>query len=175
MLSPSSSIYSGTSLQVMSILYLIDTSSPMNQALVKDYVESFKQYLQQHLTSGDVYLIFDRYIEFSTKYSARKARGPAGCMVFQLSANGPLPSQKQVITVSENKRQLIHIIVEALVAEAIVPGRYSSRLIIIGQEPTPIEIAPRGVAIRREDIKTTHEEADAIIVAQMWQRKRTSM
>ena len=147
----------------------------MNQALVKDYVESVKQYLQRHLTSGDVYHVFDRYMEFSAKYSARKARGPAGCMVFQLSANGPLPSQKQVLTVSENKRQLLHIIMEALVAEAVVPGRYSSRLIITGQEPTPIEIAPREVIIRRDDIKTTHEEADAIIVAQMWQRKRTSM
>ena len=132
----------------------------------KNYVESFKQYLQWHLTSGDIYLVFDRYIEFSTKYSARKARGPAGCMVFQLSANGPLPSQKQVLAVSENKRQLIHIIVEALVAEAVVPGCHSSRLIITGQEPTPIEIAPCGVVIRREDVKTTHEEAGAIIVAQ---------
>ena len=55
---------------------------------------------------------------------------------------------------------------EALVAEAVVPGCYSSRLIITGQEPTPTEIAPRGVVIRREDIKTTREEADAIIVAQ---------
>ena len=45
------------------ILYLIDTSSPMNQALAKDYVESFKQYLQWHLTSGDAYLVFDRYIK----------------------------------------------------------------------------------------------------------------
>ena len=87
-------------------------------------------------------------------------------MVFQLSANGPLPSQKQVLSVSENKRQLIHIIVEALLAEAVVPGRCSSRLIITGQEPTPIEVAPRGVVVRREDIKATHEEADAIIVAQ---------
>ena len=87
-------------------------------------------------------------------------------MVFQLSANGPLPSQKQVLTVSENKRQLIHIIVEALLAEAVVPGRCSSRLIITGKESTPIEIAPCGVVIRREDIKATHEEADAIIVAQ---------
>ena len=149
----------------------------MNQALVKDYVEPFKQYLQRHLTSGDVYLVFDRYIEFSTKYSACKARGPAGCMVFQLSAIGPLPSQKQVLTVSENKRQLIHIIVEALLAEAVVPGRCSSRLIITGQEPTPIVIAPREVVVRREDIKATHEEADAIIVAQAIyaQRKRTSM
>ena len=55
---------------------------------------------------------------------------------------------------------------EALVAEAVVRGRYSSRLIITGPEPTPIEIAPCGVVIRREDIKTTHEEANAVIVAQ---------
>ena len=166
-----------TVLDECAILWCIawPTSSPMNQALVKDYVESFKQYLQRHLTSGDVYLVFNRFIEFSTKYSAHKARGPAGCMVFQLSAN--LTSQKQVLTVFKNKRQLIHIIVEALVAEAVVPGHYSSRLIITGQEPAPIAIAPRGGVIRREDIKTTHEEADAIIVAQaiMRQRKRISM
>ena len=48
--------------------------------------------------------------------------------------------------------QLLHIIEEALVAEAVVSGRYSSRLIITGQEPSPIEIAPCGVVIRREDI-----------------------
>lgn len=142
------------------------TSSPANQHLVRNYVESFKQYLQQRLSRGDVYLVFDRYIEFSTKYSARKARGPGGCRVFQLSANAPLPPQKQVLTVSENKRQLIRIIVETLVAEAVVPGGYRSRLIITGQEDTPIEIAPDGVVIRREDLKTTHEEADTIIVAQ---------
>ena len=71
------------------------TSSPTNQALVKDYVESSKQYLQRLLTSGDVYLEFDRCIEFSTKFLARKARDPAGCMVFQLSVNGPLPSRNK--------------------------------------------------------------------------------
>ena len=47
-----------------------------------------------------------------------------------------------------------------------MPGGYRSSLIITGQEDTPIEIAPDGVIIRREDKKTTHEEADAIIVAQ---------
>ena len=66
---------------------------------------------------------------------------------------------------SENKRQLIHIIVETLVAEVVVPGNYPSRL-ITGQEPTPIEIAPHGVVIRREDLKTRHEEADPIIAGQ---------
>ena len=127
-------------------------------------MKSFKQYLQRHLSWGDVYLVFDRYIEFSTKCSARKSRGPGGCKVFQLSANSPLPPQKQVLTVSENKKKLIQIIVETLIVEAVVPGR--SRLIITGQEDTPVEIAPDGVVIRREDLKTIHEEADTIIVAQ---------
>ena len=83
------------------------TSSPTNQALVKDFVESFKKCLQRQLSWGDVYPVFDRYTEFSTKYSACKSRGPGGCRVLQLSANGPLPPQKQVLTVSENKKQLI--------------------------------------------------------------------
>ncbi len=129
-------------------------------------MESFKQYLQHWLRWGDVYLVFDRYIDFSTKYSTRKARGPGGCKVFQLSINVPLPPQKQVLTVADNKKQLIEIIVTTLIGEAKVPGRYRSSLIITGQEDTPIEIAPDGVIIRREDKKTTHEEADAIIVAQ---------
>ena len=135
MLSPSNSVYSGTSLRVMSILYLIDTSS-----------------LAPNI----------QHVRLEASF----------CMVFQLSAKGPLPSQKQFLTVSEKKSQLIHIIVEALLAEAVVPGRYSSRLIITGKEPTPIEIVPCGVVIRREDIKATHEEADR---PSMRQRKRTSM
>ena len=69
-------------------------------------------------------------------------------------------------TRSENKKQLIRIIVEMLVAEALVPGEYQSRLIITGQEESPVEIDAAGVVIRREDMKITHEEANAIIVAQ---------
>lgn len=141
-------------------------SSTTNQALVQNYVESFKQYLYRWLSFGDVYLVFDRYFEFSTKYSTRKVRGPGGCRLFQLSLNSPLPPQKQVLSVSGNKRQLIQIIVEALLTDAVVPGGFQSRLIITGQESVPIEIAPNGVVINREDLKTTHEEADTIIVAQ---------
>ena len=137
-----------------------------SQALVKDYVESFKTYLKVFLSLGDVYLVFDRYIEYSTKCSARKFRSPEGYKIYKLSANSFLPSQKHVLTVTDNKKQLIQIIVEMLVSEAVVPGNYQNRLIITGQENTPIEIAPGGVVIRRQDLRTTHEEADVIIVAQ---------
>lgn len=60
---------------------------------------------------------------------------------------------------------MIQIIVETLVTETAVPGGYQSQLIITGQEDTPIQIAPGGVVIRREDLNTTYEEADTIIVA----------
>ena len=66
-----------------------------------------------------------------------------------MSANGPLPPQKQVLTVSENKKQLIQIFVETVVDETVVPGEYRSRLIITGQEESPVEIAAAGVVIRR--------------------------
>ncbi|KAL8577294.1 hypothetical protein ACOMHN_062803 [Nucella lapillus] len=118
------------------------------------------------LRSGDVYLVFDRYIEFSTKCSARKARGSGGCKVFQLSSNSPLPPQNQVLSIPENKKQLIQIIVETLVTEATVPGGHQSKLIVTGQDPTPIEISAGSITISRQDLRTTHEEADEIVVAQ---------
>ena len=88
-----------------------------------------------------------------------------------MSAKGRLPPQKQVVTVSENKKQFIRIIVEILIAEAVVPGGNQSRLIITGQEESPVEIAPGGVVIRREDLKTTHELADAIIAQAIYATK----
>jgi len=88
------------------------TSSPTKQAVVSDYVKSFNSYVQQKLRLGNVYVVFDRYLEFSTKGLTQKARSPGGYKVFQLSANSPLPLQKQVLNVMQNKKQLIKIIVE---------------------------------------------------------------
>ena len=40
-----------------------------------------------------------------------------------------------------------------------------SKLIITGQDDTPIEISSCGTIIRREDLNTKHEEANVIVVA----------
>ena len=50
--------------------------------------------------------------------------------MYQLSTNAPLPPQKQVLTVSEDKKQLIQIIVEILVSDPVMPGGYKSRLTV---------------------------------------------
>ena len=57
-------------------------------------------------------------------------------------------------------------IVETLVSDEVIQEGCKSKLVITGQDYTPIEIAQNGLVIRRQDLKTTLEEADTIIVAQ---------
>ncbi len=85
-------------------------SSPIKPSIVMDFVNKFKDHIERKLQLGDVYLIFDRYEDYSTKCPARVSRGTTGCRVFQLHPESPLPSQKLTLTVTENKKQLIDII-----------------------------------------------------------------
>lgn len=81
-------------------------------ALVQDYITKFKYHIGLRLAVGDVYLVFDRYIEFSTKYSARLSGGTG--RVRQLGSNVALLAQKVVLNVTENKKQLIRLICQDL-------------------------------------------------------------
>ena len=58
-------------------------SSPTKQPIVMDFVNKFKDQIKQRLKYGDVYLVFDRYEEFSIKCSTRTSRGTGGSRVFQ--------------------------------------------------------------------------------------------
>lgn len=110
--------------------------------------------------------MFDIYVEYSVKYSARKSRRPGGYKIFQLSMSSPLPSQNKVLTISENKKQLIGILVESLKADENLFKNTLHKIVITGQEEVPKEIYPGGIVIDRINLKTTHEEADPIVVAQ---------
>ena len=74
---------------------------------VVDFVNNSKKYISNKLHESDVYLVFDRYRDYSAKSVAREARASDASRVYQLSENTPLPSQKAVLTVSANKKQLI--------------------------------------------------------------------
>ncbi len=91
-----------------------------------------------------------------------------GCKVFQLSLTAPLPSQKVALTITQNKKQLIDIICKDLESDTDFHRKNTEKhkLVITGQENTPVEISCGGVVIQRQDIATTHEEADNIIVQQ---------
>ena len=79
----------------------------------------------------------------------------------------PLPPQKELLTVTENKIKLLDIICEQLLeiyqAEHVQDAHI---LVITGKKVVPVEVF-KGIAINRNDFKTFHEEADMIIVQQM--------
>lgn len=70
------------------------------------------------------------------------------------------------LTVTENKRQLIDIICKNLIEKTKQLSWNPNKLIITGENPTPIEVH-LGHDYPRDDLKTTHEEADVIIPHQV--------
>ena len=85
----------------------------------------------------------------------------------QLTENTPVPSQKAVLTVSSNKKQLMPIICSSIINDEEFHAQHTTRnkLVITGSHDVPTEIH-KGVVIAREDIATSHEEADNIIAQQ---------
>ena len=65
---------------------------PLN-GKVRDYVANFRKYIEQKLEVGDVYLVFDRYREYSTKSTTRSERATEAIRVHKLNLDTPLPPQ----------------------------------------------------------------------------------
>ena len=79
-----------------------------------------RRHIQNHLDSSDVYLLFDRYKEGSLKQSTRNYRDKAASRVYSLRPTAKLPSQKVVLTVSSNTKQLIDLILTELIPQGHV-------------------------------------------------------
>ena len=133
---------------------------PLN-GKVRDYVANFRKYIEQKLEVSDVYLVFDRYREYSTKSPTRSGRTTEASRVHKLNLDTPLHPQKVVLTVSTNKKQLIDTICNDLCENKIFHHGYTqkNKLVVTGSNNTPVQIS-HGVVIYREDISTSHEEAD---------------
>ena len=136
------------------------------QGTVTDLMESMYEYIETKLIYQDVYFVFDRYYLYSIKGSTRQNRiqNIANHQYFFLSA--PLPPREKALSSSSNKKQLIDLIV-GFVSEKIADKKLHNSLVITGSENTPIEVTA-GNIIQREDLTTTHEEADVIIVQQCY-------
>ena len=71
-----------------------------------------------------------------------------------------LPSQKVVLTVTENKQQLMDIMCTELINDESFHHDHLSqhKFVITGQDRTPVDINNGGVIIQRRDMDTTYEE-----------------
>ena len=147
------------------MLWLIQWPS---KGTVMDYVENLLAYLRNKLKICNTYLVFDRYYNNSIKQVTRTARaGKDASRRHQLNLTTPLPAQKIVLTVTENKVQLIHIICSYIKDHPDTLSTNTTKLILTGPDPTPLEISEDQIS-ERLDLRTTHEEADVIMVQQMF-------
>ena len=121
-------------------------------------MQTLKRRVATYLESSNVYLIFDRYDDFSIKSVARGGRETGVSRIYQLNPKTVLPAQNVVLTVMENKKQLMNIICNELTRDMLFHTCLNGhKLVITGKDPYPVEIANEGEDIKaRYDIETSH-------------------
>ena len=77
-----------------------------------------------------------------------------------------LPPQKVMLTVTENKVQLVDLIVQSLKESYSNLEFTHHKLVVTGHNTIPIEIN-LGCIIERHDLESNQEEADVIIIHQL--------
>ena len=110
--------------------------------------------------------MFDRYFEDSVKYHTRCERSSDVTRRYTLSNNIELPPEKQVLPLTDNKKQLSQLIVEDLKTNFII-GQSNHNLVVTGIDPNlPPFVAHNNMTLLN-DLINTQEEADMIIIIQV--------
>ena len=100
---------------------------PTGGTVKEEFVNNFRGHTERLLCKGDVYLYFERYHEYSTKSVTRGARITEAGRTHRRKAN-TLPPQKVVLTVTENKQQLMDIICTELIYDELFHHDHLSSL-----------------------------------------------
>ena len=100
--------------------------------------------------------------------SVSSLQGKFSARTHFLPPSSLLPGKSATLTSASCKSQIIIYITDGVTQRA-ASGCYFNTLLITGLLATPTEIT-RGIAIERQDPKTSHEEADLIMVQQIYQK-----
>ena len=119
------------------ILWVIPWPAEIN-ATIQDYVNAFRSYIRQYRKTCDVFLIFDRYVEGSTKEVTRNARRKGMTKVFKMKLCSRLPAAKLLFSLTSNEVQLINFIIQDLIEHKDDEVKHS--LVVTGPEKIPIEL-----------------------------------
>ena len=127
-----------------------------------DLVNAVAAYVHARLMNSDVHLIFDIYLDYSTR--GRRASVTADRR-HHLTLQSPLPPQSVSLTDTGNKVQLIDVMCDNLPAH-FQDHLCNNKLIITSPNTIPDEIT-MGVHVKRHDMGNRYEEADVIVVNQV--------
>ncbi|XP_041366765.1 atrial natriuretic peptide receptor 1-like [Gigantopelta aegis] len=109
---------------------------------IQDYLDRFRSYLHKHLATRDVYLVFDRYIEGSTKETTLRGRDKSASRVYTLRCTASLPPQKVIFTVITNKVQLaviLSLIGKGIALKVLRSGKH--RLNLLGNTDAEVSFS----------------------------------
>ena len=135
-------------------------------SMVENIAENMFKYITDILFSEDVYLVFDRYRKYSIKGATRAQRAKDIAYRHQLSLQAVLPSKEKVLTCTHNKVQLIDIITEYITVK-IHEGEFRHTFVVTSSQDVPVEVSAGSITLK-EKYRTTHEEADVILVQQCY-------
>ena len=102
-----------------------------------------------------LHVVLYRYFALSTKACCRTSRQKGTTRVFTLTEDTPLPKQSLVLNVTDNKKQLIKLIVDRL-CEMQPP--LDTDVVITGPDPQPVHM---GSGLKEPPLH--HEEADVLM------------
>ena len=129
-------------------------------------VQNVISYVTTILRNADVFLIFDRYKDYSIKSVTHLSRETSASRRYQLTPTMTLPPKKVVLTVTHNKIQLIDLIIQKIIEQSKQLCMCQHMLVVTGHDHVPTEVN-HGRLIPRRDLETSQEEADVIIAQQM--------
>ena len=151
---------------------IIDGNAMLHSAIhwpkgaeVKKLVEAVSAYIFTILKEADVYLIFDRYYTLSIKSDTRRYRQGMYIKEHKLMETTQLPSKEAALGSIKNKTQLIELISMGLLSMA-KSREFQQKLVVTSAKPDPLQCQNGHITVR-EDLRTTHEEADVIIPMQL--------
>ena len=98
---------------------------------VNDFLAGVRSYISNKLKKSDVYLIFDRYKEFSIKTATRQKRLDQFRCSHTLNKTSPLPSKEVTLRVTKTKAHLIEMVKADLIENLPV---FSNKFIITSKQ-----------------------------------------
>ena len=132
----------------------------------KDLVEVYFNYVMAHLTEHDVYLVFDRFYDYSIKGVRRAERTKNVALKQTLSLKTYLPEREIALGLMHNKIQPIHLTVKYIIS-GTVKAFNCRRLFVASADEIPALVWNR-IQTEKIVMRTTHEEADIIVIQQCY-------
>ena len=118
--------------------------------------------INKKLEIGDVYVIFDKYKDFSIKSDTRKSRVSSVRKSYIINKTTPLPQRDILLSSNRSKTQLIDVLCNYIIEE--VAKTMSNALYLTWESAKVVKL---GKIYDCNEIQSQQEEADTLIPLQV--------